>query len=446
MKKFYAIMLAMVATLALKAQAPQGVNYQAIARNSTGQPLVNQHIGLQFVVHDGSSGGSTEYSETDTATTNEFGLFTVVIGGGTPVTGTFAAIGWGNSTKFLEVDMDPAGGTSYSPYGTSELQSVPYALSTAQWANNGGNIYNVNYSSSDVGIGTNTPQHTLDVSSASLNIANFACSTAGADARILLSNSTGNIGSLGWANFNSTYALTSLGTTDISFGVNNLSTEIMRLQASTGNVGIGTTAPLHALDVYGLDIAVGGIGYSYIFMRANGTDSIDMEYTGSYWSLFINGNGVDYDVANNYFEPYSSNVASCGDAGYVWTSVYATNGTIQTSDLRMKKNVQDLNLGLSTIMQLRPVSYEWKDGTGGDNIGFIAQEVEKIVPQAVVHDYISPTQIAAAKANHKATPEITDPYGMKYSELIPVLTKAIQQQQQMIDELKQEVEKLKNNK
>src|ERR1700728_994229 len=103
----------------LHAQAPpQGVNYQAIARNAAGSIIPNKHISVSFSVHDGAPTGGIVYQETDTATTNEFGLFTVVLGNGISVLGTFPGINWSTGNKFLEVDFDPNGGTNYTNMGT----------------------------------------------------------------------------------------------------------------------------------------------------------------------------------------------------------------------------------------------------------------------------------------------------------------------------------------
>jgi len=123
----------------LIAQVPQGINYQAVARNTAGAVLQNQHLGVSFAIHDGSANGNIIYQETDTTTTNQFGLFTLVIGHGTPSLGTFSSISWGTGNKFLEVDYDPAGGTNYSSMGTTQLVSVPYALYAASAGNGAGN-------------------------------------------------------------------------------------------------------------------------------------------------------------------------------------------------------------------------------------------------------------------------------------------------------------------
>ncbi len=109
-------------------QAPQAINYQGIARDLLGNPLASQAIGLQLTVHSTSATGPTVYQETFSVTTNQFGLYAVQVGRGTPVSGTFSAISWGTDSHFMEVAMDPTGGNAYVAAGTSELISVPYAL------------------------------------------------------------------------------------------------------------------------------------------------------------------------------------------------------------------------------------------------------------------------------------------------------------------------------
>ena len=72
--------------------------------------------------------GNVVYTEEHNVVTNDFGLFNLNVGGGTVVLGDFSTIDWGNSTKYLEIEADFAGGTNYSAMGTSQLLSVPYAL------------------------------------------------------------------------------------------------------------------------------------------------------------------------------------------------------------------------------------------------------------------------------------------------------------------------------
>jgi hypothetical protein len=113
----------------LIAQVPQALNYQAVARTADGVIIPTQNIGVRFSILDGSVTGTTLYSETHTVITNSYGLFTLSIGKGTPVTSTFASINWASGTdKFLKVEIAPAGGSNYQLQGTTQLLSVPYAL------------------------------------------------------------------------------------------------------------------------------------------------------------------------------------------------------------------------------------------------------------------------------------------------------------------------------
>jgi hypothetical protein len=110
------------------AQAPAKLNYQGIARNSTGAPVASRTLGLRITVHDGSPTGTIVYQERQNATTNAFGLYNVVIGGGSSLTGTIGGIDWKSGSKFIQVEIDINGGIAYTDLGASELLSVPYAL------------------------------------------------------------------------------------------------------------------------------------------------------------------------------------------------------------------------------------------------------------------------------------------------------------------------------
>ncbi len=116
----------------LFSQTPQSVPYQAVARDAAGNLMQNQGISLRFTIHDATAGGTVLYQETQAATTNKLGLFNVNVGLGTVVTGTFSNVAWGNgSAKYMQVELDPNGGTNYTNMGTSQMMSVPYALYAA---------------------------------------------------------------------------------------------------------------------------------------------------------------------------------------------------------------------------------------------------------------------------------------------------------------------------
>lgn len=127
MKKLLLLSAFFVSLLSL-AQVPQGISYQAIALNGSGTPVVSSNVRLKLSILDATATGTTLYSETHLKTTNAQGLFNLTIGQGTVVSGVFNTINWGTNSKFLKVEMDATGGTTYALVGTTQLLSVPYAL------------------------------------------------------------------------------------------------------------------------------------------------------------------------------------------------------------------------------------------------------------------------------------------------------------------------------
>ena len=110
--------------------------------------------------------------------------------------------------------------------------------------------------------------------------------------------------------------------------------------------------------------------------------------------------------------------AFCTAAG-VWTDA---------SDRRLKTNISDLSYGLREVMRLRPVSYNMKKG-GTAQVGFIAQEVQKVLPEVV--------------AGQEGNVEKGETLGLAYGNMVAVLTKAMQEQQGQIEALQKEITVLK---
>ena len=110
------------------AQAPQAFNYQGVARDLSGNPILNQSIGLQIAILKGSATGTEVYKENHNTTTTDLGLFSLQIGTGTSVNGVFEDIDWGSDRHFMQVELDENGGSNFQIIGTSELLSVPYAI------------------------------------------------------------------------------------------------------------------------------------------------------------------------------------------------------------------------------------------------------------------------------------------------------------------------------
>ncbi len=138
MKKLFLFsFLLFTSSFLLLAQAPQGIPYQAIARNASGAAIANTAVKVRFSIRDSIATGAIKYQETHNPTTSALGLFSVNVGMGTVVSGTFSGINWGKNAKFLQVEMDPAGGTTFTDLGTTQMMSVPYALQASNSSNGG---------------------------------------------------------------------------------------------------------------------------------------------------------------------------------------------------------------------------------------------------------------------------------------------------------------------
>lgn len=126
MKKFFTL-LALIATIAIFAQAPQGFNYQATVRNSAGGLITNQNVLFKFNIMLNSQTSLPVYSETHQAPTDDLGQVNLVIGTATATTtGSFSSINWGTGNYFLGIELNT--GSGYVAMGTTQLLSVPYAL------------------------------------------------------------------------------------------------------------------------------------------------------------------------------------------------------------------------------------------------------------------------------------------------------------------------------
>jgi hypothetical protein len=108
------------------APLPQGIPYQAAARDAQGQAIVSAPVNVRFSLHEGAVDGAVSYSETHALTTNSIGLFNTVFGNGTPEQSAFDSINWAATTKFLQVEIDL--GDGYVDMGTTQLLSVPYSF------------------------------------------------------------------------------------------------------------------------------------------------------------------------------------------------------------------------------------------------------------------------------------------------------------------------------
>lgn len=190
-------------------------------------------------------------------------------------------------------------------------------------------------------------------------------------------------------------------------------------------IGNNVTAQSYSSFVCGYYNIIGGnsatpTATDPLFVIGNGT------YITPSNALTVLHNG-DMKLKGNFY-PVTDNFYDLGTSGNRWNDIYATNNVIQTSDKRYKTEIHDLTYGLNEILQLRPISFKWKDKPEkGLKLGLIAQEVQYILKEVVsVGDDENQT------------------LGITYTDIIPVLIKGIQEQEEKINTLEIENKELKN--
>jgi len=319
MKRIFTIAAALLMTASLWAQSPEKMSYQAVVRNSSNALVASTAVGMQISILQGGPTGSAVYVETQTPSTNVNGLVSLEIGTGSIVSGVFNTIDWANGTYFIKTETDPTGGTTYTITGTSQLMSVPYALhaktaenvtndsvndadadpsnemntsvvlngttlattdgagtittdlsSLSNWTVSGNNIYNNN--TGNVGIGTSNPSSTLEImpnggigATTLLNAGNLSSSVAHQFRAYRSSGNQHSEGEIRLYNTNK-FVFTS------GFNPNS---EVMTIELSTGNVGIGQTNTAYnsinsKLQVKGGDVYIEDIANGVIMKSPNG--------------------------------------------------------------------------------------------------------------------------------------------------------------------------------
>lgn len=174
---------------------------------------------------------------------------------------------------------------------------------------------------------------------------------------------------------------------------------------------------------------IGGANNAYLY--SSGNDFLIGNATANKQLIFFaGGTDASNEIARinaNGIQPGGDNTYSLGKNGARWSEVWSANGVIQTSDIRLKTDINELSYGLKDLMQLTPVSYKWKGNPGSAKIGLIAQEVKKVIPEVVSGD------------------ESTENLGMNYAELVPLLINSIKELKKEVDELKKKLDEKKQN-
>ncbi|GGG03983.1 hypothetical protein GCM10011344_00410 [Dokdonia pacifica] len=329
------------------------------------------------------------------AFTEASGSSSFAAGASTSATSTnAAAFGSGTTASgfasFATGSLTSAGGARSFTFGLQSNAAGNHAMA--------GGDNNIANAENSVALGTN---------SQSFGDHSFSMGTSA----IAFSNSEFVIG-----RYNDLYASSASGIagTDRLFVVGNGTSVSDRDNAITvlknGNTGIGTSEPQERLHIANGRLRIG-------------TETV--EDTGS--------NRLEWNCG---LFPDTDNSFQLGGSALRWEAVWATDGTINTSDRREKKDIQQLNYGLREILDLNPVSFRWKaKPEQGEKLGLIAQDLLEIIPEVVkTHEYVTVGEGEYATLEKKEL----DRLGVYYTDLIPVLVKAIQEQQEIIQSYKSE--------
>jgi len=437
--------------------AQQGINYKALIKDSTGDVVENQTITVEFTILQGTT---NVYTETHTPTTDANGIIIINIGEGSMQSGNFEAIEWANDDHFLKVQLDT--GNGLVDMGTTQFMAVPYAnhARTVEehdhlgetWSGSGRlSIVTSNISQAGALRVSNESGFGLEVGAAGnagvyVNEASTGVYVNNARESGIYINDASNYGGFFRGETSGIYAMGSTNSKpDIILGANsvaaledegiissdlnfnssdiwlksndavvvvldqnddeegdfeikaNNSPAVIFNVSEDGKVGISTSTPSTKLQIIGGTDASLADGSGYVVLGSE--NSVNMVLDEN--EIMIRDNGV------------ASNLFLQRDGGDVWVG----NNVVHSSDRRLKKDINNLSYGLGEILQLEPKTYYWKNrDQSKKSLGLIAQDVQFIISEIVNR----------ADDNMKTL-------SISYTELIPVLIKAIQEQQQIIE-------------
>jgi trimeric autotransporter adhesin len=208
-----------------------------------------------------------------------------------------------------------------------------------------------------------------------------------------------------------------------STGYNNIASGFKTLYSNTtgsSNVAYGSDA------LYSNTTGYNNLAYGIGALYSNTTGSSNI-------AIGHEANVGSANLTNAITIGYAAIVDASNKIRLGNTNVTVIEGQVafsNASDRRLKKDIVDTRYGLNTILELRPVDYQMKSNNL-EQIGFIAQELRPIVPEAV--------------SGIEGDLEKGETLGVAYTTLIPVLTKAIQEQQALIEAQNKVIQQLQKD-
>lgn len=429
------------------AQAPQQFSFQGVARKADGKVAANAMVGVRLTIHSETMGGTVVYQETHTAQTNTIGIFNIQIGGGTVVSGTFAAIPWKTFPHFLQLEMDPLGGAAYTDLGTTQMLSVPYAMQakeSTKWNDGYPVVQRMAYSPD---VDPNDPNAANDP-----DAQKYSLPVIGEGNSLIWYPAKGAFRAGG--SKNGRWEDSEIGSFSVAFGSDNLAKGLGSMASgiscwATGNfstaigfealaagytalsAGIGTQSIYRGSFIVGTYNAPHGSGGNTvaapddaIFQVGNGSGENDK---ANVISALRNGNtglklgsgfpeypldiggrvrirhngttsGIHFNNSQNVVDGFMGMKTDAQIGFYInnqwrfWID-NAGNGTLggtltQSSDRRLKRDFSPLSSSLENLTSLSGYHYYWKDKNRDQSLqtGLVAQDVEALFPELVKTD------------------------------------------------------------
>ncbi len=479
MKKILTTLLLVIITISTFAQ--QGINYKAILKDTNGNVLAGTYMTVQFTIHETTATGTIVYQEDHNYTTDANGMLILNIGtDASPSVGVFNTIDWSLDLHFLQTSITYSGGNIN--FDATQFMAVPYSKHAETAANVFSGDYNdlSNQPESPSGLEQITENgkigwrfisawpyghgeigyHAVDLSkqqhssneNGATGLASFAAgleTKASGDYSIAMGRDTDASGeysvALGAGNIALGDNSTAMGDNTNATGNNStaLGNNTAALGGNSTSMGIHTTATAYAATAIGKFSEADSNG---LFIVGNGVSTANRNNafiikTDGKVGVGTNNPASLLEVTHENVAPIPSNLSnafsvrnSIGESWQFYTQFNGNlhlynNGTyrgaflassgayLQTSDRRLKKDITPIENGtLNKVMQLNPVSYFMKDQTDTNrNLGLISQEVQELFP-SITH-YSQEQAILT----------------LSYTELIPILIKALQEQQIIID-------------